>query len=311
MHINVVTVKSGWILQKIAERIVKAGNSQDLNARMPGDGTIKSRLRWSLSHTPRVDVAANYYVDIQNCYHGRTPVLDIGYFTHLHENSINHVQPSWLTLDFIVHGCSRYREMFEQFYPPEKMDVLIPGEIPDGFDLKKPTIGVFQRGKYEGKGFHFMEEMGRNHPWVMRGFKWRFVGNDWEPVIKQYNDRGIESVGLGDAGLKYPEGYSAQYDLVDYVLIPSLWEGGPMSLIEANAKGIPIISSDVGQSAKDIGVDYLFERGNAVALQNILHLLLAPAAQSRQRVAHLSYEWYTRELAKIICKLKGEEHDIR
>lgn len=309
MHINVVTVRSGWILQKIAERIVEAGNRQDLNTRM--SETIKARFRWSLSHTPRADVAANYYVDIQNCYQGRTPVLDIGYFTHLHENNIKYVDHRWLTMDFIVHGCSRYRKMFTEFFPAERMALIIPGEIPDGFDLKKPTIGIFQRGKYEGKGFHFMQEMVEKHQWAMQGFKWRFVGSGWEPVVKQYLDVGIDAVGLGDVGLKYPEGYAAQYDLVDYVLIPSLWEGGPMSLIEANAKGIPIISADVGQVDKDIGIDYLFPAGDTLALQSYLHLILAPGVQARRRVAHLSYEWYTRKLAKIICKLKGEEHDIR
>lgn len=307
MRVNVVTVESGWILQKIAERIVEAGNRQDLTTRMFGDGTIKARFRWSLSHTPRVDCVANYYVDIQNCYRGKTSVLDIGYFTHLHENNIKYIQPNWLSLDFIVHGCTRYQSIFEKLYPAEKMDVLIPGEIPDGFDLKKPTIGIFQRGKYEGKGFHFMQEAGQKIQHTLGGFKWRFIGNDWEPVVKQYNDLGIEAVSLGDVGLKYPEGYAAQYDLVDYVLIPSLWESGPMSLIEANAKGIPIISSDVGQSAVDINVDYLFRPGNHLQLRDILHGILAIRLHARQRVSHLSYEWYTRELAKIICKIKKVE----
>jgi len=307
MHINVVTVSSGWILQKIAERIVEAGNRQDLHTRQPHNGTIKEGIRWRLSHVPRVDCAANYYVDIQNCYRGPTSVLDIGYFTHLHENDQKHIQPHWLKLDFIVHKCTRYYDVFKQFYPESKMDLIYPGEIPEGFYLKKPTIGIFQRGKYEGKGFHFMSEMLDKHMWILDSFKWHFVGNDWGPVVEKMEAFGMEVTDLGDTNLSYPEGYAQEYDKIDYLLIPSLWEGGPMSVIEANAKGIPIIAANVGWCGADLPVDYLFPPNATDELASILHTILAPSVSRRAGVGFLSYEFYARKLATIVGRLRGEE----
>jgi len=307
MKINIVTVKSGWILQKIAERIAKAGNKQDLYTRSP-DGTIKSKITWTLSHTPRMDCVANYYVDIQNCYHYSTSTLDIGYFTHLHENSTKHIRPHWLMIDFIVHMSSRYLEAFKPFYPADKMDLIYPGEIPEGFYLKKPTIGIFQRGKYEGKGFHFMLKMIERYSSIMEQFKWRFVGNDWYPVVHELRNLNIEAIDIEDKSLSYPSGYADEYDKIDYLLIPSLWEGGPMSVIEANAKGIPIIAADVGWCGKDLMVDYIFPPNDTHRLAEILLKdILAPIMARNARVGFLSYEFYSRKLLKIIGKLSGEE----
>jgi len=69
VKINIVTVQSGWILQKIAQRIVDANKSECLFSL----GTKSSNL-----------VDANFYIDITNCYQRKSQVLDIGYFTHLH-----------------------------------------------------------------------------------------------------------------------------------------------------------------------------------------------------------------------------------
>ncbi len=98
MVINIVTVKSGWMLARKAERIAAAN---------------KSDYQMNVSHKRRNDVDANCYIDISNCYRGKTKVLDIGYFTHLHENSLEYLNNEWLTLDYIVHMCKRYYEMFK------------------------------------------------------------------------------------------------------------------------------------------------------------------------------------------------------
>jgi len=62
VKINIVTVQSGWILQKIAQRIVDANKSECLFSL----GTKSSNL-----------VDANFYIDITNCYQRKSQVLDI------------------------------------------------------------------------------------------------------------------------------------------------------------------------------------------------------------------------------------------
>ena len=53
MNINIVTVNSGWILQKIAERLYNS-----------------NKEIFSISYyEPKNNVDANLYIDIHNCFH--------------------------------------------------------------------------------------------------------------------------------------------------------------------------------------------------------------------------------------------------
>lgn len=57
----------------------------------------------------------------------------------------------------------------------------------------------------------------------------------------------------------YPE-LTSFYPLIDYFVLPSLWEGLPLCLLEAMSLGLPIISTRVG------GVDGLLEHGRDAVL---------------------------------------------
>ena len=73
MHIHVVTVSSGWILQKIAERL--RDNNTDPNVKI------------TVGHSVDQNADVNYYCDLQNCYHGQKTKFDVAYFTHADMNS--------------------------------------------------------------------------------------------------------------------------------------------------------------------------------------------------------------------------------
>lgn len=289
MKINIVTVRSGWILQKIAERICQ--NS-------PTGVDIE------LSHTPR-NRANNFYVDITNCYGGKTGGKDIGLFTHIHENNMKHVPDLWFTLDWVVHMSKRSFERFtldSRFtkYNP-LMSYKMPGEIPDGFDYIKPTIGIFQRGKYEGKGFNLMLDLCDED--IVKEYKWIFVGNDWGEVIQKLEEK-TEVLYYGDKTLRWPGGYLSIYQITDYVLIPSKWEGGPMSLIEAAALGKKIISARVGWAREEIPVGNSFEPGDKVELAGILRRLVYNRLKAREVVEDLSYRNYASYVVDCFEKIK-------
>jgi len=257
MNVNVVTVRSGWILQKIAERIVEAGEKSHF-------------YDWSLSHNPHPHADVNFYCDIQNCYQG--PVgssKHIGLFTHVHANDPTTVQQNVTSLDFIFHMAPRYMVMFnKQFnYPNERMDIMVPYE--PRWEPRRLRIGIFQRGKFEGKGFNFIYKFIQEHPDVCEKFEWFFMGDGWRPVVNLMDDNNIRAHITSDAKLQYPEGYEEAYSAMDYVLIPSLWEGGPIAALEAAASGVPLISSNVGWA--DSWADYLFKPNDLVDLRRILH----------------------------------------
>ena len=280
IQVNVVTVSSGWILQKIAERIVSS---------------TSNNVSFSLSHSPRNDVDVNFYVDIQNCYFKKSKVKDVGFFTHLDHNSKGHLLENkhWLTCDYIIHMNKKYFEIFSEFYPKEKMSVLKPIEIFPEFNLKKLKLGIIQRGGFEGKGHNFMIRMAEYD--YMKNFEFVFCGNNWDKVINLFRSKNIKCTTVNE---NY-ENYSKVYDSIDYLLIPSLWEGGPMAVPEALAKGVPIISSDVGW-VPEFNVEYLFKPNDELGLLDILKKIRKPLLDRRRKIEDYSMKKYTKDLVKIL-----------
>lgn len=279
-HINIVTVNSGWILQKIAERIV---------ANAPEDVSM------ALSHTPTYR-GNNFYIDVQNCYHGPTGGKDIGLFTHVHENNTKHLHDQWFNLDGVIHMSARNEAMWRsdrRFNPKQFCWAAMPGEMPAGFKFKKRTIGIMQRGKYEGKGFDFMKRLAENR--IAGCFNWFIVGNDWEEVVKElmtYPE--VQVTYIPDSSAKWPETYQHAFEKIDYLLIPSLWEGGPMSVIEAAAAGVPIIGARVGWIDKEVPVFRSFAPNDLEGCLKILSEIYEPQNKAWTIVEKLSYKEYAR-----------------
>jgi hypothetical protein len=277
MKINIVTVNSGWILQNIAKRIA---------AGMAGKVDV------NVSHSP-AHKSNNFYVDITNCYRGRSGGTDIGLFTHVDENEMVNVPDLWFQLDHIIHMS---RNSFEQFCCDRRLEkyktpmtYTMPGEIPPGFEYQKPTIGIFQRGKYEGKGFFLMESVVKSD--IVSNFNWVFIGNDWDPIVSSLK-RKTSVTYLQDNYLEYPKDYLKYYSTIDYLLVPSKWEGGPMSLIEAAALGKQIIAPCVGWAHREIPVDYYFIGGIVDSLLEVFRTISSKRKEARDIVEELSYSNY-------------------
>jgi len=285
MTINIVTVSSGWILQKISERIVNEGN--------------KLGHDFILSHTQRHDVDCNLYVDIANCFHSKSNTLDIGLFTHAHNNDIRTVNRNCINLDYIIHMTKRYYKMFEDIYPKNKMSVLYPSEVNTVFTQYRPKIGIFQRGKYEGKGYYFINNLMEEE--VVNNFRFKFIGTGWDDIINKIVNKGIGCEYIKSE--EYSE-YEKHYHDVDYVLIPSLWEGGPMGILEGLSCGKPVISSNVGFADYDFKVDYMFEPNDIKGLVDILKEIKKPIQNRRESVSNVTYENFTKGLIDIIFKIK-------
>jgi len=294
MKINVVAVKSGWILTKIAERIV---------ANAPTD--VKMVLG------PPRPMENNFYVDITNCYRGHHGGKEVGLFTHVHANDQKEIKPLWHTLDHIIHMSERSRDLFydNHFYKlvsrqqsgATTHSCKMPGEVPPGFEYKKPTIGIFQRGQYEGKGYLMMKRLADSP--VARDFNWMFVGGGWEPVVIDLH-RKTNVICHSDGDLIWPEEYKNCYNDVDYVLIPSKWEGGPMGLLEAASLGKQIIAARVGWVGRELPVDHTFKPGDDEELAELLKKLIRPRIRARKIVENLSYKSYAQHVVNCFERIK-------
>ena len=283
MEINIVTVESGWILQKTAYRLQKEINKLTLE------------YTCNVSHSPK-DGVVNIYMDIQNCYLGPTNGLDIGIFTHLHEDRLTQFQPIWKQLDRIVCMGTRYNRMLKDVYPERQLSSCVLAEVPP-WQISKTKVGIFQRGEHIGKGFDFMFNLPNEHTELLKEFRFLFVGSGWDAVVDKYSDMGI------DCSLYDNEEYALYeelYDNIDYLLVPSLWEGGPMSIVEACQKGKPIISADVGFAVEDIPVDHVFAPGNVDQLIDIFDTIRVPVRIRRNRIAEISMLKFASHIDDII-----------
>lgn len=285
MKINIVTVKSGWILQKIAQRI--AATSPE----------------FAVTHAPNTRVDANFYCDVQNCFHGPTNTIDVGLFTHIHANNPDTVVQNPHGLDHIFHMSSRYRHMFHSHfkYPHEKMSIMVPWEIPEEWPVKKQTIGVFQRGKHEGKGFDFVLKLFSERPEICQAYTWLFVGNDWEEVKSVGNKSNIDVTHIPDTRLQYPWDYNDLYEEIDILLIPSLWEGGPISCLEAMAKGIPVIAADVGWCGEMGAIQ--FDAGSIDHLYAVLEEIGFARRNRLNKVKQFSYKKCADQIVDVVKRL--------
>jgi|GEM_PF-580117 len=292
--INIVTVNTGWILQKIAEKTINTLQKQGVNT--------------TLSLTPKQNCDANLYFDVSNCFHSKSSVYDIGFFTHLDQNSMDNLNPVWLHLDFIIHMSKRYLDKFTKSYPAERMKIIRPGEIEKPFQkIKKIKIGVIQRGEHVGKGREFMLNLFSQDDFLIK--KWLhfvFVGKGWKPIVNYYKKIGIEADFFIDENHKNHIKY---YQTLDFLLIPSLWEGGPMNIVDAYSQSVPIISSKVGWVDEFSADNLLFEPNNKESLLKILKNIIEVREKRRLIAENFSYNKFSFELIKVLSDLKNRKEN--
>lgn len=317
MRIAVVHPGSGWILTRIARELCAASPGLLFLAIRPAPDR--------LLFTAPFD--AIYYVDVQNCWSEdwrrvAPSAIHVGFFTHLDRNAIdvNAFRPDWDKLDGIVHMARRYEKVFleQGWYPRERMTVIQPGQVCDSFPLRPLRLGVCQRGGFPGKGDPFLFEALTSLPaGIRRHVKLHIKGSGWRPSA----DAWLAALGPlrvildeDEAQKNYPDFYRD----IDYLLVPSLWEGGPMAVAEALASGVPVIAADVGWVPDLLTIEWdsgsrvrvprcvLFPPGNADAMASTVRSLVEDRLEARRQVEGLTWTSYAEKLEAFVTKLTRE-----
>jgi hypothetical protein len=300
MKVGIIHPDSGWILTSIAKKIAACSELFSL-------------------HTNEIptDLDACYYVDVQNCWN---PLIrqrlyastHIGMFTHLDGDDISSFRGGWDDLDGIVHMCNRYYQVFlrEKWYNENQMIVCHPGDVRD-FKLRPLILGVAQRGGFEGKGDGFLQKVWSDKmPSDLRDhFSLLFKGKGWD--VSSFEGHNI----FTDEDEDY-DSYQSFYHKIDYLLIPSLWEGGPMALLEALASGVPVIAADVGfvpdfLSRSDDEDHHTFVSGDSDGLRDILlKISLRRLFNRRYLVDHMSWDNYAGQLLSFVDRIKRNKGKV-
>lgn len=213
----------------------------------------------SINGKPR---AINY--SINYALYRDVPGIKIGFFTHLETQGqfrcrfIQTIQK----YDYYVSMCHNTTGKLISFNADREKIT----EIHCGYDervKKKPIFGIVGRVYPSGrKGEYLVENM------VNTGYKIKAWGRGWP--ITDMNDNWDELPGF--------------YQSIDYLVVTSLNEGGPIPVLDALAAGVPVIAPDVGWCWEFPVIRY--NTGNWDSLNNILSKLDNPPAWDRWSYAH-------------------------
>jgi glycosyltransferase involved in cell wall biosynthesis/tetratricopeptide (TPR) repeat protein len=243
-RVNIVMADEGWILERCARE-------------------IETRLPY-VRATRHADPAAaiNYYVNYA-AYRGGVGGHQAGFFTHVEERAPGMPERFFRVarqMDVAVAMSERYAAQLREAGIRD-VRVITPGVDLDRF-TPQIRIGVVGRTYQTGrKG----EDLVRA---VMdeAGIEWVFTGEGWPGPARTYSDA------------EMPEFYRS----LDYLLVPSYYEGGPMPVLEALACGIEVIAPRVGFIDDYPHIEYAV--GDAADLRRVLREAVATRVARRRSV---------------------------
>jgi len=252
--IHISTIPS-WIINKMAHR-VKDNHTTDHEV------TISSE-------TDHVPGAVTVYMDILGRYQHQKELYSndthVGLFTHRDDwqNNFTNMDEwlkhhdhrvGWSKLDGIMVLCQRYNDVVRGYGYQGDVETIITSNASQDFNLSPVRLLVCQRGESAHYGKAFLLELVSKHTDLMQHFEFVFVGYGWRDAVEYLKNYGVaakhfkmeEDLHAIENDVHYPRIYQNWYDWCDYLFIPILETGGPLSMLEAACCGKSIISSDVG-----------------------------------------------------------------
>ena len=249
LKVHIVISDRGWILERLAAEIA-------------------SRYEYVTYSTEVNPNAPIQYYMTYGTWKGRVSPFEISFFTHL--------EPDGKTRDRFFHVaantnyCVCMSKLYEDLLRKEGINNVTT--ISPGVDLERFTpkvkIGVVGRTYHTGrKGEHLVADV-LDIPEI----EWHFTGDGWPYP-----------------GLHLPDDQMPDfYRSMDYILVPSLYEGGPMCVLEALACGREVIAPAVGWVSQYPHIE--FETGNSQDLRRVLKEVLEHRLELRKSVIDRTWD---------------------
>ncbi|WP_295400178.1 glycosyltransferase [uncultured Thiocystis sp.] len=246
--VNIITSDQGWILERLARE-------------------IESRLPYvTYSNAPNPQATVQYYVTYST-WRKRISPIEVAYFAHLEQDPKTAEQ--FFHVARHVDHCTCHSQFYEKIMRDQGIETVTT--ISPGVDLDSFTpclkIGVVGRTYHTGrKGEHIVAQV-MDIPEI----EWFFTGEGWP----------------GPA-MKVPDGQMPDfYRQMDYVLVPALYEGGPMCVVEALACGTEVIAPPIGWVSEFPHIEF-----NTGDVQDLRRVLLKLVEKNRRlRATVLDRTW--------------------
>lgn len=264
--VHIKIADKGWILEKCASEIAKRSKN----------------VTFGLNDDPNALI--QYYVNY-SCWRWRVSEAEVAFFTHSEIDG--RAREKFFSVANEVDVCvcmsDRYADELRNYNVSEVVTIS-PG-VDLSFFRPKLRIGVVGRTYHTGrKGENLVAQV-----MDVPGIEWRFTGSGWPGSAKYVSEGNLPNF----------------YNDLDYVLIPSLYEGGPMSALESLACGVPLISSDVGWMDRYPHIP--FENGNASSLRQVLLELVAKRDELRESVKDVTWERWAHEHLELFDQIAARK----
>jgi glycosyltransferase involved in cell wall biosynthesis len=254
LSVHIVISDSGWILERLAKEIT-------------------NRLPYvTCGSEPDATACIQYYITY-GCRKARVSPIELALFTHREEDATAAARfdVAAQEVDHAIAMSSATHRLINALEVSQS-SCIMPGVDMDSF-RPKLKIAVVGRTYHTGRKGEALVRAVMDIPDI----EWHFTGQGW-PGLAEH---------VADADL--PEFYRS----MDYILVPALNEGGPMSVLEALASGVEVIASDVGWVSDFPHIP--FERGDAASLRTVLMRLRDKRMQLRASVEHVTWDRWASE----------------
>jgi len=142
-----------------------------------------------------------------------------------------------------------------------KNGVMPPPPRPEK-NSRRTVIGLFGRVEFSQKQQHFMLRTFLEYPEVFPNCELLIAGDGPDRIKLSKWAEKTDNVTI----LPWQNDMESLYSRIDFLMIPSRYEGVPLVMLEALARGIPVIGSAVDGMKELLPGDWLFEPGSSRAL---------------------------------------------
>lgn len=254
IRLRIITEKPGWIMHRMAEEIAKKLPNVVINDNYP-------------------DANIHYYINYG--YYNKKPEqgIVVANFTHYDPEKLN---DKWESVAHSVDHCvaiSNHTASYVKKFDVHSNKITV---IPTGADKSfkpKLTLGLVGRTYTGGrKGEHLVKALLDDKD-IMENLQIVSLSDSWGVPTWDFKEM------------------SDFYRSIDYLLVPSIYEGGPVPFMEALACGTMAIAPAIGVIPDFPHIEYKWN--NIDSLKSVVKNLKNEFLERKQRVAHTieSYDW--------------------
>jgi len=262
LRVRIITEKPGWIMHRKAEEIAKRLPNAVINEDYP---------------------EANIHYYINYGYFNRRPATGvvIANYTHYDPNKLNDKWESVAReVDHCIAVATTAAKDIERFGIAKEKITVIPVGADKSFKPKM-TLGLVGR-VYPGgrKGEHLVEALLEDKD-LMDGLQIVSLSDSWGVPTWSFDN-------MDDF-----------YRSIDYLLVPSLYEGGPVPFMEALGCGTMSIAPAIGVVPDFPHIEYKWN--DIDSLKTVVSSLKEEFLERKQRISHTiePYNWDTWALKHI------------